>query len=455
MTEEAARRLRRNAVALRLRPKLREAVLAGEVSLRKAEVVLEGTLLEEDAYWAEKAKACTVRQLEAAVRRGVPEDDVEVAYVSLPPGHGEVVDFALECARVVGDGLSRNQQVEALLMEFLGEFPAPDSGPLHFPVPAPRPAGAVAAAAAVAADVGRLQTVAPEVPEGPLDAFAQLARLKGLVQEARAVEGTLRRACALVKASRAHGWAGFPSFQAWCSEVLGLPQRTVRALVAVYRAFHDFPLLEEAAASGTLTQQKAVSVARKAWALAVPAADVGRLVAEAAARPALEAQRAADKAEADVERQAWDAGSFRATLLSSVALLLKEAVVAGWHHFHEASPGRILLAAATHFLRTWFADFKRMLKAAHPALRRDDFQCQVPGCSRHARHVHHVKWKSLGGSNRSWNLVSVCAFHHLRCIHQGYLDVFGTAATGFTWDMGEAGGLVVTGGPAEEAVPAG
>jgi len=34
------------------------------------------------------------------------------------------------------------------------------------------------------------------------------------------------------------------------------------------------------------------------------------------------------------------------------------------------------------------------------------------------------------------NQNAVCPFHHLRCIHDGYLRVFGRAPDGLTWFLG-------------------
>ncbi len=62
---DQARRLRRDAEKLRARPLLRGAVLRGEVTLRKAEIVLREAVGEREAYWVARAKVDTVRRLEA------------------------------------------------------------------------------------------------------------------------------------------------------------------------------------------------------------------------------------------------------------------------------------------------------------------------------------------------------------------------------------------------------
>jgi hypothetical protein len=67
---------------------------------------------------------------------------------------------------------------------------------------------------------------------------------------------------------------------------------------------------------------------------------------------------------------------------------------------------------------------------------RDLGSCGVPGCSHRAVHSHHVEFRSRGGSDDPANQIGLCAFHHLRCIHGGYLRVEGTAPDGLTWSLG-------------------
>lgn len=60
----------------------------------------------------------------------------------------------------------------------------------------------------------------------------------------------------------------------------------------------------------------------------------------------------------------------------------------------------------------------------------------MPGCSRPAVHAHHIKARSQGGSDDEWNLVSLCAAHHLHGIHGGRIRVFGRAPDGLVWEFG-------------------
>ena len=69
-------------------------------------------------------------------------------------------------------------------------------------------------------------------------------------------------------------------------------------------------------------------------------------------------------------------------------------------------------------------------------LARDRGFCQVPGCSRAATQAHHIDDRSAGGADEPWNLVSLCAAHHLHGVHLGYIRVSGRAPHGLRWQLG-------------------
>jgi 5-methylcytosine-specific restriction endonuclease McrA len=47
-------------------------------------------------------------------------------------------------------------------------------------------------------------------------------------------------------------------------------------------------------------------------------------------------------------------------------------------------------------------------------LARDRGFCQVPGCSRAATQAHHIEYRSAGGADEPWNLISLCALCRAR-----------------------------------------
>jgi hypothetical protein len=50
-------------------------------------------------------------------------------------------------------------------------------------------------------------------------------------------------------------------------------------------------------------------------------------------------------------------------------------------------------------------------------------------------HAHHGKPRGRGGPDELWNLLSLCVFHHLRCIHEGWLRVYGRAPDALRWEL--------------------
>jgi hypothetical protein len=82
-------------------------------------------------------------------------------------------------------------------------------------------------------------------------------------------------------------------------------------------------------------------------------------------------------------------------------------------------------------------------EAAHPIVgersrqvrERDLDRCQVLGCSHRGSQSDHVEYLSHGGSDDLDNQVALCPFHHLFCIHGGYLNVVGRAPDGLSWSL--------------------
>jgi hypothetical protein len=73
---------------------------------------------------------------------------------------------------------------------------------------------------------------------------------------------------------------------------------------------------------------------------------------------------------------------------------------------------------------------------------RDGYRCAVPGCtSRRSLHDHHVVFRSACGSDAPTNRITLCAFHHQRCLHAGLMRIRGGAPDGLVFELGlRAGG---------------
>jgi hypothetical protein len=78
-----------------------------------------------------------------------------------------------------------------------------------------------------------------------------------------------------------------------------------------------------------------------------------------------------------------------------------------------------------------------------PAIERDGYRCAAPGCtSRRNLHDHHIVFRSHGGSDGMANRITLCAFHHQRCLHVGLMRIQriqriqGRAPDGLVFELG-------------------
>ena len=111
------------------RPLLRAAVRAGKVRVRKAQTVLPVAVGDAEAEWVELARTLSVRTLEDLVRAtraspGEEEEEWTRFRVGLSPEERAVLDEALAVAgKVIGQGATRAQRLEAMAQEYIGEHP--------------------------------------------------------------------------------------------------------------------------------------------------------------------------------------------------------------------------------------------------------------------------------------------------------------------------------------------
>ena len=91
-------------------------------------------------------------------------------------------------------------------------------------------------------------------------------------------------------------------------------------------------------------------------------------------------------------------------------------------------------------LQGWLLTEKAHLRftSNYAILKRDHFRCQVPGCNcRRNLHVHHIIWRSKGRIDEHWNLITLCATHHLYILHNLLtLRIEGTAPHNLTFTFG-------------------
>ena len=72
-----------------------------------------------------------------------------------------------------------------------------------------------------------------------------------------------------------------------------------------------------------------------------------------------------------------------------------------------------------------------------PVIERDGHRCAVPGCtSRRNLHDHHIVFRSACGSDAADNRITLCAFHHQRGVHAGFLRIRGHAPDDLVFELG-------------------
>src|SRR5512138_1287876 len=436
----AALELVRLGRGLRSRPLLREAMRSGRVQLRAAQTVLAVATGEDEADWVELAAHLTVRELEQAVRReraGSRDDDEEWLrlHVALEPDDRALVDEAVARAGEVVPGTSRMERMAALAQEFLADVARePDEDERRRLWPAFRASGPGKAArrAALEAETERwcaLPAVrdwpAPEVHfDDAMSADEVDALLRALATVRAGWDEFVGAAAYLVKESGLYKEAGFADIRHYLEDRVGLPPRAVEQRIAVEKRLSGSPALREARRQ-KLPFEKLRLLSR------LPEAEIGPWTPRAKAMTGVELSRALDR---DRERQMRARRKLTVPMPRRIAVVLAAAVAEVRARSDQPiSTGKCLAVLAWHFLETW-KDHPTARKTPSRKVReRDHGNCQVPGCSHAATHAHHVEFKSHGGGDEEENLVGLCAFHHLRCIHGGWLRVTGRAPDALTW----------------------
>ncbi|GAO02465.1 HNH endonuclease [Anaeromyxobacter sp. PSR-1] len=428
---------------------------SGRVRLRAGETILAVAVGDAEAAWVERAGGESVRGLEAAVRAARARDDAsgdapggavvadeDEAWVELrtqlPPEERRVLDEALSLARVQRPESSRIEQLEALAQEYLAEHPGdPDADET-------RPLGP-GFRARDDASTGRrsMSSLGPsgwaDLPDVPPVAAPDLslddgltaqeldARLRALAECRAGWDRLIGRCGHAVKRSGMHRLSGYGSFREYVEERLGLPARAVEQRVALEARLAASPALEEARRRG-VSYEKLRVLAR----LEEP--DIAQWIPRALDATCVALRR---EVEGEREGQLRARGKLVAPLPRGVAVLLAAAIASvREQHGPALSTGTCLSVIAFHFLVTWGDAPGRSRTRSRRIRERDSGWCKVPGCSRRAAHAHHIDFRSLGGSDDPESLVGLCVFHHLRCIHGGFLAVLGRAPGELVWLLG-------------------
>jgi hypothetical protein len=326
------------------------------------------------------------------------------------------------------------ERLEALAQEFLAEIPTDaDDDETRRLWPAFRTLGPRldARRAALEAETERWSAlprvarwVAPDVRfDDTMSADEVDAKLRELAKLRAGWDDLIGYCAYLVKEARLHLLAGFADFRHFLEEGVGLPARAIEQRVALEERIVSSRPLQEARRQ-KLPYEKLRLLSR------LPDQEIGAWIARAKAVTCVELQRRID---ADRERQLRGRRKLSVPMPRRIAVVLAAAVAAIRERYgRPVTTGTCLAVIAWHFLETW-KQRKPRKTTSRQVRERDGCRCRVPGCSRRATHAHHIEFRSHGGGDEPENQVGLCAFHHLRCVHGGWLRVTGRAPDDLTW----------------------
>ncbi len=422
---------------------LRKAVASGLVSPCAARAIAP-VVAENEPGWTALAMTSTVRELRAAVRaagREPPEEfDGESLRLRMTPAQQDRLDKALALAdKTLGGGASRWQCYEAISQEWFSEHGGwtPEEEGVRGREPVSEP-----------------PAEAPPLPEYVAEHLAAITEAKALHRDEAPETTDPReldaRALRFVTARRGYDlafgplavrvvdervWAavGCKSLEDYCVERLGVAPSVFRQRVWLERRMFALPPLREALRSGRLTYSKALLVAQGA----VPET-IADLIAKAADTTWQQTEREATAREdqrnrAKGVRRLWAPKDVMRTVVAAILSAQAWSKAEG----RPIDAGEALAIIADHFVEEWSRlRGKSRAKVRQEVLGRNRGRCQVPGCSLPGRHVHHIRYRSHGGTDDPWNETLLCIPHHLRGIHRGYLTVEGRAGERLVWRFG-------------------
>jgi hypothetical protein len=345
---------------------------------------------------------------------------------------------------------------------------------------------------------------APEAPRGtaapgararPRDLPASIASLTAGLPEADAFELDRRLRLAVrfeqtldaaiapllrVVTSPEYEWRGdYCPLSTYAPEQLGMSASKARALLRLERTAEVCPELRQAYRSGRLSWVKAHSLLplllldiegewRPVWVAWAERVTVRRLERDVEGALLLRAghsrawsrckfhpERAQDPIppderqmcahEVDVEateRLAWRVPCEVAALFTGVQETVRSRLRDELHNNNSRLPGdgEVFEAMLECALLTWTLRDPRA-RRPDPVIEREGYRCAVPGCtSRRNLHDHHLRFRSAGGSDEPDNRVALCAFHHQRCLHVGFLRIEGRAPERLVFELGRRRG---------------
>jgi hypothetical protein len=454
-------------------PALERALLANELPWSKVRLVARVATPDDLEVWLERARTRTTRQLEQAVRQqshaagAADADDAEpTTQVRLrcTPSVREKWRLVHEVAeRVAGKRLRPEDALELVLAEACSALPAgaphaqgSSPPPRDPPSLAPEPCLEGTAPTARARPPGLPPCIAA-LATGleAADAFELDRRLRAAIHLEQTLDAEMAPLLRVVR-SPEYEW-----HEAWCAvstyarDYLGMSAGKARSLLRLERAGDVCPELRSAYRSGSVSWVKARILLPLllldlegewrprwvAWAERVTVRrleqDVERaLLLRAGHRTAwlrCESDPARAQAPIPPEERQLCAHDVDVDATEELVWRLPRGVAALFCALLRKLPFEALL---DHALGTWLLR-DPTARRPDPVIERDGYRCAVPGCSsRRNLHDHHIEFRSAGGSDAQGNRITLCAFHHQRCLHAGLLRIRGRAPAELVFELG-------------------
>ncbi|MDJ0848580.1 MAG: hypothetical protein QNK04_09400 [Myxococcota bacterium] len=473
--------------ALEELPALERALCTDALPWSKVRLVARVATAEDEAAWIARARAISTRRLEDEVReharalaQETPDDDEPLARLAVrcTPAVREKWSLVREFAqRVAGQRLRDADVLEAAVAEASSALPIDPAFVPRVDEPPP-PRLAALPEAAEPGDDGVERTPASEPPLevaalaaglDEVDAFEVDRRLRTAIRMEQTLDAAIAPLLRIVTCSE-YEWrgSGYQPLARYAPEQLGMSVGKARALLRLERAGDVCPELRSAYRSGRLSWVKAQCLlplllrdvegewrpAWVAWAQRVtvrrlerdveralllrgPAWRRARFHPEHAQDPIPESER--QLCAYDVDPDATGELVFRVPHdVASLFVALRQTIrkltwLETGRQLHDGEAFDAVLSLA---LVAWIRRDPRA-RRPDPVIERDGYQCAIPGCSsRRSLHDHHVIFRSRGGDDEEVNRLTLCAFHHQRCVHAELLRVAGRAPDALVFEMG-------------------
>ena len=465
-------------------PALERALLANVLPWSKVRLLARVATPEDEAEWIARARAQPTRRLEQAVREHARAPDPDA-----PMGAEPTLEVRLRCTpavrekwsrvrelsqRVAGERLAAEDTLEWVVAEVASALPvdlerfagwegaigrgvgaSPESEPdWGAPYRSGKGPARRADARALPPDVVALAAGLDDADPFELD--RRLRRAVHLEQTLDAAMAPLMRHVTCVEYEWSHDWCRLGTL---AREHLGMSATKARILLRLERAGDACPELRRAYRSGRIS-----------WAKARVLLPLLLLDIDGAWRPAWVAwaeRVTVRRLEQDVERalllrgghrQAWYRCQFDPARaqdpipederhmgapevdVDATEELVFRVPLGGAALFRAVRARLPFDAMLDHALATWLARDPRA-RPPDPVIVRDGYRCAVPGCmSRRNLQDHHIDFRSHGGSDALGNRITLCAFHHHRGVHAGFLRICGSAPDGLVFELGVRAG---------------